>query len=360
MKKILFSCIVGALTLTGCSSTDVVDVSVQSNAIGFDGMLNKPTRAVDDGTVDGDLTSATLDNIYVYGYYTAPNQTGTPVRVFDGTAVRKSGVNWTYDNLRYWVPGAKYYFYAYSCADIALNNIYGVPTLDLVNDASRVLKFSGYICDDHHNHDLIYAFNEGMIGKAPVSGGLANDKVSFNFKHILTKVNAQFTSDLDANYNVVISDVKIVNIRNQGNYNPKSNNDYKWESVERNSNYASSLPASPEVSLPFSGSNVACKGTSSVKTTSKYVIPYNYQLGDVQLTFKIVVKDKNTGADVFTRSLSGSWSPNWKSGYSYTYNIKITGTAANLEEIRFGDMNVDGWTGDNSSATDVDINFSVN
>ena len=360
MKKQLFPLALCALAVASCTSSDVIEEGIQTNAIGFENVIHKPSRAIDDGTIDGDLTPATLDNVYVYGYYTATNQAGTPVQVFDGTALRKQGSGWTYDHPRYWVPGAKYYFYAYSCADIALNNTYGTPTLDLINDPARVLRFTGYICDDHHQHDLIYAFNEGITGNAPVAGGYANDPVNFKFNHILTKINAVFSSDFDSSYNVEISNIKVVNIRNQGNYNPKSSNEYGWESVDRNTSYAAGLATSPQVLLGINGNNIAVKGSKTVTTRSAYVIPYNYQLGDVQLTFRIVVKDAKTGEEVLSRNLSGSWSPNWKKGYSYTYNIKITGTAANLEEIRFGDMNIDGWVGDNSSATDVDITFSAN
>lgn len=353
MKKHLFPLAFCALAVVSCTSSDVLDEGIQTNAIGFESTLSKPSRAIDDPIVDGDLTNATLDNIFVYGYYTAANQSGTPVQVFDGTPIRKQGSNWVYDHTRYWVPEAKYYFYAYSCADIALNNTFGTPTLDLVNDPNRLLRFTGYVCDDHHQHDLIYAYSEGITGKKPIEGGYANDPVHFDFKHVLTKVNAVFSSEFDSDYEVKITNIQIVNIRNQGDFNPKANNEYLWDNVDRKEKNA-------KIVLANSGDKVAIKGKQTVTTGTSYVIPYNYSNGDVQLNFSIEVVDTKTHETVLSRNLTGSWSPNWKSGYSYTYNIKITGTAANLEEIRFGNMNVENWIGDNSTATDVNITFSAN
>lgn len=356
MKKSLILFAAGALALSACTSEEIVDNGVRGNAIGFEHVINKQSRATDE--VSGDLTTSSLDNIYVYAYYTASNLNATPVQVFDGTEVMKIGGQWKYENTRYWVPGAKYYFYAYSCADIELNNKYGTPTLDLVNDPYRSLRFTGFICDKNHQHDLIYASNEGIIGHGP--GESVNEPVQFTFSHLLTKVNAVFTSDFDSDYDLIVSNVKIVNIRNVGDYtpvNPESGEEYKWDNVNRNM-------TNPEVMLNMSKS-VANKGGdgkayAEAVTSAAYVIPYNYSNGDVQLCFTIQLRDTQSNEVIMSRNLKGSWSPNWKLGYSYTYKIKITGTAANLEEITFGDMNVEGFTGDNNSSTDVNITFSMN
>ncbi|MDE6007318.1 MAG: fimbrillin family protein, partial [Muribaculaceae bacterium] len=236
MKKHLFLLSLSAIALAGCTSTDVIEEGVQSNAIGFTNSIAKPSRSIDDAK-DGDLTTETLDDIYVYGYYTMSNQQATAVQVFDGTEVSKNsnGV-WTYTNTRYWVPNAKYFFYAYSCGDTQLKNTFGTPTLAIANDNTRVLRFSNYTCDNSHQHDLIYAFNEGIIGQSPTSE-TPNSKVNFQFKHILTKINARFISEFDATYKVIVSNVRVVNIRNMGNYDPKQNDDYKWNSVDRSGAY---------------------------------------------------------------------------------------------------------------------------
>lgn len=347
MKKAIFATLIGVLTLSGCTSSEVNEESAQANAIGFENVVGKQTRGVDDTSVGGDLTTGNLDELYVYGYYTPKNNATNYIQVFHQEKVSKTGNNvWTYNNTRYWVPDAIYNFYAYSCGDIKLNTDFGSPTLDLVNDPARILRFSDYICDQSHQHDLVYAYNEGIVGK---KAGEGNDRVSFTFNHILTKLSAEFVSEFPADYDVYISNVKVENIRNRGSYDPKANDAYKWTKVDRRE-------ADATVLLPVPANNKAVAGGASVKTGSAYVIPYNYSAGDVKLIFDVVVKKGNE--NILSRHMTGSWSPNWKIGYNYNYKIKITGTAANLDKIEFKDMNVAEWAGED--VTDVTITFAVN
>ena len=97
MKKYFFFSALVALALSSCTQTN--EEGVQSNAIGFTNVVNKPSRAV-----EGDLTNTTFDNFLVYGYYVKPGLT-TPFQIFNGVPVRKiieSGVSkWVYDDTRY-------------------------------------------------------------------------------------------------------------------------------------------------------------------------------------------------------------------------------------------------------------------
>lgn len=347
MKKELFLTILGILTFSGCTSSDVLEESIQTDAIGFENVVRKPTRAggVNDNSVSGDLTSANLDEIYVYGYYTPENNNTNYIQIFYEQLVAKSDGVWTYNNTRYWVPDAKYNFYAYSCGDIKLKNEKGTPSLDLINDKDRVLRITDYICDETHQHDLIYAFKEGIIGK---KAGAGNSKVGFDFKHILTKISAEFVSDFDSSYDIYISDVKVQNIRNKGAYDPTIKDSYCWKDVNRTKENVT-----VNLSVP---TNSKASGLSTIKTGSAYVIPYNYSNGDVQLLFDVVVKKGDQ--QIMSRHMKGSWSPNWTIGYNYNYRIRITGTAASLDKIEFANMNVSEWAG--TGVTDVDITFSVN
>lgn len=346
MKKAIFATLLGVLTLSGCTSSEIDEESVQANAIGFESVVKKPTRGVDDTAVSGDLTTQNLDEIYVYGYYTPQNNATNYIQVFYEEQVVKSGDAWTYNNTRYWVPGAKYNFYAYSCGDIRLKNEKGTPSLDFVNDQYRVLRITNYVCDDTHQHDLIYAYREGIEGK---KAGEGNTRVSFDFNHILTKISAEFVSEFDKDYDVYVSNVRLQNIRNQGAYDPKANDNYQWKDVIRKEENAI-------VSLSVPENSKAVAGGTSIKTASAYVIPYNYSNGDVQLLFDVVVKKGNE--QVLSRHMKGSWSPNWTIGYNYNYRIKITGTTANLDKIEFSNMNVNGWAG--TGVTDVNLTFTVN
>lgn len=364
MKKNHLYMALGTLALTACTSTDVIeDNSIQGNAIGFENVIDKQTRI---GTAVDEMTNSNFDQFQVYGYYTSEKDITNPIQVFSGEPVTKNGNTWGYVNTRYWVPKATYHFFAYSCSDVALNNTFGTVGLDLnATGDNRQLILSGYKCDATHNHDLIYAQSRGHIGIEPTTtNAKPNKNVSFNFNHILTKIDAQFTSEFDGDYEVEIRDVRIINFRNMGNYRESD----KWTNVEREKDNL-------EIKLEFDdkdggdgiGTARAKKGNSDAltpQTHARFMIPYNYVNHDVQLKFDIKVykgKGRNENTDlVLARTMTGTWSPNWELGKYYTYNIRLTGTTANLQPIVFetaADMNL-GWVNGTSTATE--ISFSAN
>ena len=352
MKKSIFFLAAAVCALSACTSEDVVEESVQANAIGFNGMVKKASRATD-------LTATNLNYFQVYGYYTKEGLTANPVNVFDGEAVTLTGNAWGYADTRYWVPEATYYFYAYSCGNKALTTANGTAGLNLDETGvdARALTISDFICDNSHQDDLIVASNEGYKGKdkSTEEGAVANDKVGFTFSHALTKINAKFTSEFAPGYDIVISNVRINNIRNKGTLNLKP--ELAWSSVERTA-------ANQMVTLAVDDANNIASAPASeaeqekvVTTGTAFVLPYEYTNAAVELLFTIEVKQGN---DVFlSRNMKGTWAPNWKLGYSYTYNITISGTTAELEPIVFEtkeNMNVDGF----ESGSAPEIEFSAN
>ncbi|MDE6408737.1 MAG: fimbrillin family protein [Muribaculaceae bacterium] len=366
MNKHLFYFALSALAFTACTSEETVDVSLQSNVIGFENAVMKQSRA--DAQI-GDLTTSNLDKFMVYGFYTKDGQQANPIQVFGGDAVTKQNGAWTYSGTRFWVPDATYSFFAYSCADVALDNNYGTVGLDLnATGADRQLIITNYRSDTHHNHDLIYAQNKEIkaIPKTNTNPN-PNPNVSFKFSHILTKIDAIFTSEFSNDYDIVIKDVKIVNFRNVGTFSQTKG----WGTTpERDLTLDQNTGISMRLEFPSSGSNSSTYGVANSsqtisqkpKTSYRYVIPYKYNYTDVQLTFTIeVYKGKNHTSEnlVLSRNMEGHWAPQWEQGYYYTYNITLTGTVANLQPIVFEvaqDMN--DWTPSSSTATD--ITFSAN
>lgn len=367
MRKSLFFLALTAMAFSACTSEEVIDESIQSNAIGFENVVKKSSRA-GDVAVSGDLGKTNLDQFIVYGYYTKENLSNQLIQVFGGDIVtlNKTTGQWEYKNTRYWVPGAHYNFYAYSCADVVLSPDKGTPALDLnaVNVQDRELKINNFICDRTHQHDLIYARTEAYGQEKSTSGAPANANVSFAFQHVLSKINAVFISEFSSEYTVEISDVVIENFRNTGNYSPTRG----WRDVDRKfENETTPI----FIRLPFdTNGNVAqaavidgktnkeTKPAKNATTVSAYLIPFTYNDANVQLKFKIEVKKGNE--IVLGRTMTGNWRPNWTEGFTYTYNIRLTGTVANLEPIVFEvskDMNL-GWGTGSDTATD--ITFSAN
>ena len=330
MKKQLFLLALGATALVGCTSTEVVDEGVQSNAIGFENVVNKSSRAV-----EGDLTNNLFDNFMVYGYYTKPGMT-TPIQIFNAVSVRKTTetadsktVNkWVYDGTRYWVPGCTYFFYAYSCGDVALSTGMGNPSFSLFDGTNptiddRALTIKQYLCDSNHQHDLVTAENENITAKET-----GNPEVALTFNHALCKVKANFTTDFPEGYKVYISNVYMSSFYNRADFNVGTG---VW------TNYAGDVNNPPYVLLNVADNGfVENKTGSELETTEAFIIPklYDTKINEnVKLHFKIsIVKDNET---ILERSIVGTWSPQWVRGNIYRYNIVVSGSSAGIEPIVF-------------------------
>lgn len=351
MKKSILFIAAGALALSACTSSEVIEEGVQSNAIGFQQVVGKESRALTSGE------SGNFNKFYVYSYYTQPDATNNPVSVFDGEEVTLNNGAWGYENTRYWVPGATYRFYAYSCQNATPENAEAGLNLEGGTKEQRALKITGYTT--HSHHDLVFATNDGgIVGEEKEKG---NSKVALTFKHILTKINVVFDSEFAPGYDIEVSNVSVQNIYDKANYNPYGTP--TWSSATRTSTDATN-PTKIALAL-LTGKNIASAAdptdAASVEveaiTEDGYVIPHEYSTSLVKLVFTINVKQGN---DVmFSRTLTGQWSPNWDEGKAYTYNVKINGTAAELDPIVFETSQViDGWgAGD---ASKVNMTFSAN
>ncbi len=352
----------GATALTACTSTDVVEEGPQSNAIGFENVINKSVRA---GVVSGDLDGNNFDKFVVYGYYTKNGLEAHPIQVFDGVEVTKTGDGmWTYQGTRYWNVESTYYFYAYSCADIALmtdesgKRPYGNPFLNITGttEEDRTLRITDYICNRDHQHDLICDAAEDIPSQP--SG---NGNVKFTFKHALCKVSAEFVNDLPDIYDVYVSNVKLVNFYDKGNLNV-TDNKLEWSMPNRSE-------TTPDIAMNINGDNKATStlkkyeegaSASRVKVDPVYMLPVSYDNANLRFEFTITVKE---GDDIFLeRNIKGSFMPSWSWGNQYKYLIHITGSTAQLEEIKFEAehevspiTDPDGWSGEVST----DMSFSM-
>ena len=368
MKKSFLFLAVCAAALTACTSEEVIEEGVQSNAISFQNYVGKESRAIDNSTF-------TMFN--VYGYYTKGAGNNTPISVFNGEKVTKANGVWGYTNTRYWVPEAKYYFYAYSCNNNATSGENGTVSMNLEGSSvdARTPRITGFVANNSHQHDLVFATNftatEGIVGEAA-----DNKAVPFEFKHILSKLNVVFSSDFPAGYEITISDVKLMGMYDKANYNPKSTGNV-WGSHKRttdddgdddNTTFINLDILSVTANDATTVYNVAAAANGEVaakqaKTIDAYVIPKDYAEGeDVTIEFVINVKNTNLAEAnqtiISDAVLSGSWNPQWKVGTSYAYNVKISGGDAGLEKIEFSvdpTKGVDDW----ATGTGADISFSA-
>lgn len=368
MKKSIYLIAASALALTACTSEEVVIEGSQSNVIGFENVVDKQSRST-----ATEVTASGLKHFSVFGYYTNPTTPTQAILVFNDELVtkgEKSGQTvWNYDNTRYWVPGANYCFYAYSCGDIKLDSNFGHFSMDVTKSQQndRVLKIIDYVCDETHQHDLLYASKEGIQPETDETGQkiVSGTDVAFKFDHILTKIDTKFKSSFAPEYTVEIKNVTASNIRNVGSYDPKNNG---WNNTPDRVKIDGK---DPYVVLHEGNPIIAQKGgvikdvagietpVTELTPTSdfSFVLPYAYTQGDVKLSFEMTLK--KDGVTVLSRVLSGSWSPTWQPGHWYTYTIDITGDATNLTPIMFTTETdpISGWS---SGETPSDIIFSAN
>lgn len=353
MKKYLFLPTLVAMTFAGCTSSEVIEEGIQSNAIGFTNVVNKSSRAV-----DGDLNKNNFDNFLVYGYYTKPGMT-TPIQIFNGVPVHKvvdgSTTKWTYDGTRYWIPGCTYFFYAYSCADIALAGGNGNPTFSLFDatDASvdnRALIIQSYRCDSEHQHDLVTADNESTTAT-----DTGNKEVAFSFKHSLCKMKATFTTDFPEGYKVYVYNIRVSSFYNYADLNVGTS---VWSNYKRDINN----PASIAFTVP-AGSYVENKAGSIVETSEAFVIPKLYdplisENVKLHFTIRLVKIENNVENNILERSITGTWSPQWSPGNIYRYNINITGNSTGIDPIVFAtnqELGSSSW----SDSTQLNMEFGV-
>lgn len=329
MKYISIMLSAAALSgLLSCTSSDVVDDTwrSESNRIGFDTNVSKNSRAVN---------NSNFQRFFVYGTYTVPTQT-QPFSVFTGDIVTKnaSGV-WTYSGDRYWVPEGSYDFYAYSCENEAVSeNVSGTATLN-----QRVCNINGFRSNASHQHDLLFAKVLNQSRPAHTDG-VTPAPVAFRFAHVLSRVVFTFRSSFPAGYTVKVSNPRLVNFRDQGDFRGET---LEWINVDR-----SQSDITMTLSLGSSSVNVT---SAAASTAPVYLIPFSYAQANVSLMFDVNVE--KDGEAVLGRTIKATWCPDWKAGHSINNEITVTGGRTGLDPIRFtGEIgggtgsDADGWNED--------------
>lgn len=202
MKKQILMVAAVALALGGCSKTETTGAA-QGGVIGFAG------SGIDNITKAGDLDDDSFTKFYVYGGYQPTG--GSAVTSFDKVEVSKSGDDWTYTPVRYWINGT-WKFEAYSTS--------AETDADNVSDASwtytKGLKFT-VNSDNSHQGDLVYGAPTTEISVTDATQ--TQGPVSLKFKHLLSKIQFKFTLDKTVSaYTVKLSDFKVYGMITNGSF----------------------------------------------------------------------------------------------------------------------------------------------
>lgn len=207
MKKNIFLWVavfaVGAMS--SCSVDKVVD-QAETNYIGFDPFANKVTRG---------LTNVQFghDNFDVWGKY-------EDVEVFAGKTVSWQTSSWTYQPLVPWVDGKTYEF-----AAIAPH----------VEDASYDYENNQYTLGDITVNATPATQIDYMTATPKPSVGSGSNPVSFDFNHILSKIDFKFQPKITAPNawpSPVKIDIKKITLADVNTVNTYEKSSWKTSSVE--------------------------------------------------------------------------------------------------------------------------------
>lgn len=345
MKKIIFTTLaVGAIALSACTS-----VEEESNAITFKNVVGKNSRALD---------SNNFGLFQIYGYYTKGADLNTRFNIYTDTPVTKTDDKWVTAIERWWIPEAIYSFYAFSCENSDIDPQYGGPSLDK-NDGTFRINYTNHATNGK-SHDLVFASATDIVGKLT-----GNAPVPLQFKHILSKIDIQFESQFPEGYVVEISNISIQNFQNTGTFTAfkKTVSDGSignWSNVD----YDAKQPNNFKL-------NTVGEATTTVKgdpviSTECYMIPHEYDpVGSkdnpvkIQFSIKVFNPSLPDGQQVILSNvLSGTWHPVWRLGVYYTYIIRLSGSEAGMEPIKF-DVSMTDWNkpGDDNKPEVIHINI---
>ena len=317
MKK-AFVAILSLAALVSCSQ----DVTVQRNdsaAIGFDNtFVEAKTRAA----ADPSTTTASLEEFAVWGFRDTANQL-----VLSNERVYKSGGEWTYDHLQYWMEGKDYFFGAvspFNHKDVTVNTQTmskgGLGTIDFVNTDGSV--------------DLLYA--EKTVFASEINPS-APEKVGLQFAHLLSRVKFSFEYDFTNELTTVaVKNIKITNSPAEGSIDV---------TVDR-PNWSWNLPQNGNtVELAFGdvegGKEFAEENTYYESDNYRLLIPTD-DTRNHNITFDVVVYQNHV--ESYTYNLATTLKDKaFVQGKSYNIVATITPDDLGLKPIEFKVIEVQGW-----------------
>lgn len=308
------------IALGSCSKIETVGVS-DANYIGFEGaFVGNPTKAVKE------ITTGTINNFYVYGAYQNSED------VFTNVEVKKDVNGWTYVDQKEWVADQTYRFAAYY-SDQPLEDGVNVE-FSYDNGNLTITKFES---SPGHQVDLLYDEYE-YDSKAE---GTTNEKVEFNFRHLLSIVKFTFNSGFNEDVQVTVSDMKFYGMFPQGTVTPTTTQT-EWTTA------GTELVKETGFGL-FQANNdnntaTVAEGVSTPAYDNCIVIPQEFTNNVTMIAeFKVTVAGTGIPGGSDEKTITAYLpADKWEPGYRYNYVATISGQTMNY--IEFDAPEVTEWT----------------
>lgn len=351
MKKNLFLLGLAVAAMTSCTNDEVLDVQQPvQKAIGFEGFVNKATRAVN--TTNNDITK-----FYAYGYYEQPDKTiesSTTTNVFNNLTVTKVDDKWSYDldsqndgnQLAYWTKN-KYWFAGIAKAN-AGDNLVNVSFAEATKTSGTTttkkgeLTISNYtVGEDDIVASVVCIDNSG-------NNPVTNSAVNMTFGHLLTKVKFTVHNN-DSKYKMrITSPLTITSINKTGTCIVSSDGPV-WSSLSNND--TEFLPQGDNVNVGVTEETEFIAITGVKSSEDYFVLPQALESikFSIQATFyddndQIVavktLEDITIDPTIQDGNDSYEKQGSWKNGTYYHYTISLPTSA---KPIEFGSIGVTGW-----------------
>lgn len=198
-KSIFLAIFAGTLLMGSCSSDEKVDAPRNPAEITFRASTNKLARA--------EVNTGNLESIYVWGYNKDKTQGSTyqGALVFNGTNVTKSGADWTYSPLVYWINNSDYTFSALNTGTLS----FPAP---LTGHGSTSFE------NTDGTTDLVWA-TQVKTTPVQITAQAQPGTVDFSFRHALCRVKFRF-SWVDPNhaYSIKIKDLGLEGTPKNGDF----------------------------------------------------------------------------------------------------------------------------------------------
>ncbi len=295
------------IALGSCSKIETVGVS-DANYIGFDNAyIGNPTKAVTEIKKDN------IQKFYVFGGTQAESG------LFENVEVTKVANGWDYLNHKEWEPSTEYRFAAYY-NDASLTN----PGNVRFDYNTGALTFTDFESSPSHQVDLLY----DELRYTSKGEGVANDKMQFNFRHLLSIVKFTFKSGFGDGVTVTVSDMDFYGMNAKGTVTP-TDADVAWNSTTQ-INEGSGFKL-------FGEANETNNSAVAAKTAydNCIVIPQTFDDNQTMIA-KFTVNLTGDGLDdVTTTKEITAYLPagTWKPGFRYNYVATISGQTMNYIEF---------------------------
>lgn len=341
MKKNIFLWVavfaVGAMS--SCSVDKVVD-QAEARYIGFDAFANKVTR-----TKPADFPHET------FGVWGAYNSAASVVFTNKEVTYQSGDGSWSYGTPEPWVSGQTYEFAAIAPYVNGASYDYGTDkyTLNAITvDAANQIDYM-----------TATPINNHPSGTSPVS---------FDFNHILSKIDFIFQPKTTSNDNthwqspvrIEITKIELADVPTTNTYANDA-----WGELGKTSDGTKTITTdftddNPSVTTSYAGSG---QPTSTAKTFDWLVVPQGTTAGSITKTLTITCNVYDSAADTGGTLLKGNATAsvgittNWAKNTYYTYTVSIGADILGENPyITFDVTSVTDWP----TKTPVDLNVPTN